>query len=104
MTRSLTLGIAVWAFCAASLLPVAAGAQTTPASNPMRIEPIDNGFVIAPDARLTEVNEKFATLAGVYGGWLTDRTLLVGAGGWLAWAIHGRPPAGARRVRRGGRR
>jgi hypothetical protein len=82
MTRSLTLLIAL---CAASLLPAAAGAQTAPASNPVRIEPIDNGFVIAPDARFTEVNDQFATLAGVYGGWLTDRTLLVGAGGyWLA--------------------
>lgn len=31
------------------------------------------------------MNDQFATLAGVYGGWLTDRTLLIGAGGyWLA--------------------
>jgi hypothetical protein len=85
MTRSLTFVIGFCAFCAASLLPVAAGAQTAPASSPLRIEPIDNGFVIAPDARFTEVNDNFATLAGVYGGWLTDRTLLVGAAGyWLA--------------------
>jgi hypothetical protein len=86
MTRSFTLLIAV---CATSWLPAAAGAQTAPASNPLRIEPIDNGFVIAPDARFTEVNDQFATLAGVYGGWLTDRTLLVGAGGyWLANRDH----------------
>jgi hypothetical protein len=81
MTRSSTLLLAV---LAALLIPVAAGAQTSAAS-PLRIEPIDSGFMIAPDARFTTVNDKFATLAGVYGGWLTDRTLLVGAGGyWLA--------------------
>jgi len=71
--------------CIASLLPSAAAAQTPSPASPLKIEPIDSGFVVAPDARFTEVNDKFATLAGVYGGWLTDRTLLVGAGGyWLA--------------------
>lgn len=83
MTRSIALLITL---CATWLvLPSAAGAQTPAASSPLQIEPIDSGFVVAPDARLTEVNDTFATLAGVYGGWLTDRTLLVGAGGyWLA--------------------
>ena len=83
MTRRLTLLIAL---CAAWLLPIPARAQVTaPAAAPLRIEPIDNGFVIAPDARFTAINDEFATLAGVYGGWQTDRTLLVGAGAyWLA--------------------
>lgn len=82
MTRSIT---ALIALCIASLLPSAAAAQTPSPVSPLTIEPIDSGFVVAPDARFTEVNDKFATLAGVYGGWLTDRTLLVGAGGyWLA--------------------
>jgi len=82
MTRPIA---ALIALCIASLLPSAAAAQTPSPANPLQIEPIDSGFVVAPDARFTEVNDKFATLAGVYGGWLTDRTLLVGAGGyWLA--------------------
>jgi len=82
MTRPLA---ALIALCIASLLPSAAAAQTPSPASPLKIEPIDSGFVVAPDARFTEVNDKFATLAGVYGGWLTDRTLLVGAGGyWLA--------------------
>lgn len=82
MTRQRMVFIAL---CATWLLPAAAGAQTSPAPNAFRIEPIESGFVIAPDARFATVNDKFATLAGVYGGWLTDRTLLVGAGGyWLA--------------------
>jgi hypothetical protein len=81
MTRPLTAFIAL---CIASLVPSAAAAQTASPASPLKIEAIDNGFVVAPDARFTEVNDKFATLAGVYGGWLTDRTLLVGAGGcWL---------------------
>ena len=82
MTRPIP---ALIALCIAALLPSAAVAQTAAPASPLKIEPIDSGFVVAPDARFTEVNDKFATLAGVYGGWLTDRTLLVGAGGyWLA--------------------
>jgi hypothetical protein len=82
MTRPIA---ALIALCIASLLPSAAAAQTPSPASPLKIEPIDSGFVVAPDARFTEVNDKFATLAGVYGGWLTDRPLLVGAGGyWLA--------------------
>lgn len=82
MTRPIAALIALYI---ASLLPSAAAAQTPSPASPLKIEPIDSGFVVAPDARFTEVNDKFATLAGVYGGWLTDRTLLVGAGGyWLA--------------------
>ncbi len=77
--------IALIALCIASLLPSAAAAQAAAPASPLKIEPIDSGFLVAPDARFTEVNGKFATLAGVYGGWLTDRTLLIGAGGyWLA--------------------
>jgi hypothetical protein len=82
MTRPIT---ALIALCLAALLPSAAAAQTAPPAGPLKIEPIDSGFVFAPDARFTEVNDQLATLAGVYGGWLTDRTLLIGAGGyWLA--------------------
>jgi hypothetical protein len=82
MTRPIP---ALIALCIAVLLPSAAVAQTAAPASPLKIEPIDSGFVLAPDARFTDVNDKFATLAGVYGGWLTDRTLLVGAGGyWLA--------------------
>jgi hypothetical protein len=60
--------------------------QQVPQSAPaLQIERIQSGFVVAPDAKFTEVDDRFATLAGVYGGWLTDKTLLVGAGAyWLA--------------------
>ena len=42
--------------------------------------PIDNGFVAAPDFKLTEINSDFATLAGGYGGWALNRKLLLGGG------------------------
>jgi hypothetical protein len=69
-----------------ALVPLAASAQTTTAPpGALRVETVESGFVVAPDARFTEINGDFATLAGAYGGWLTDRTLLVGAGAyWLA--------------------
>lgn len=62
-------------------------AQTAPAapSGQLTIERVERGFVFAPDARITGVDGRTATLAGGYAGWMTDRTWLVGAGGyWLA--------------------
>jgi len=72
--------------CMTSLGVVPANAQPSPAPvGALQIEKIESGFVIAPDAKFTEIDGRFATLAGAYGGWLTDRTLLVGAGAyWLA--------------------
>jgi hypothetical protein len=77
----ITLGAACWA--------TQAEAQCTAQTQGLRVEPIESGFVIAPDAKFTEVNDRFATLAGVYGGWLSDRTLLIGAGAyWLTNRDH----------------
>ena len=74
-----------------ALAVVPAAAQGTPATtgtpstSQLRIETIESGFAIGSDVRFTEINDRSATLAGVYGGWVTDRTLLVGGGGyWLA--------------------
>jgi hypothetical protein len=76
---ALTLAVPV---VAAAQQPVAGG-QTTPAQG--TIGPIESGFVIAPDAKWTEVNSRSATLVGAYGGWMTEHTVLIGAGGyWLA--------------------
>jgi hypothetical protein len=68
------------------LLPKPSAAQDPTATTPrLHIETISTRFVVAPDVRFTEVNDRSATLAGVYAGWLTDRTLFVGGGGyWLA--------------------
>jgi hypothetical protein len=52
----------------------------TPTTETLIRGPIDDGFVAAPDFKLTEVNGEFATLAGGYGGWVVNRKLLLGGG------------------------
>lgn len=44
---------------------------------------VDSALFIAPDFKFTEVDGRFANLAGVYGGWLIDRKLLLGGGGYF---------------------
>lgn len=84
MRGPITYSIGVVLACAA-LMPADAGAQQTAPASGLQIQEVESGFVVAPDARFTRVNDRSAALAGVYGGWLTDRTLLVGAGAyWLA--------------------
>lgn len=57
--------------------------QAAPAAG-LQIQEVESGFVVAPDARFTSINDRSATLAGLYGGYQVDRTLLVGgAAYWL---------------------
>jgi hypothetical protein len=105
---------------AAAQQPASGGAQNTPAQG--TVAPIESGFLIAPDAKVTEVNDRSATLVGAYGGWMTEHTVLIGAGGyWLAndardfemayggpvveWLVHGERTIafGARGLIGGGR-
>lgn len=94
MRRRLTRSVAA-ALVSAGLFSSAAVAQTPvdqapaapapAASNRLQISQVEEGFVIAPDARFTEINDRAATFAGAYAGWMVDRTLLIGAAGyWLA--------------------
>lgn len=53
-----------------------------PAQGPMVIERVHDGFAIAPDFRFGKLNGSAARLAGAYGGWMIDNTLLIGAGGY----------------------
>jgi hypothetical protein len=59
-------------------LPHAAAAQ----QGAMTIEPVQNGFVIAPDFKYTKIDNSSERLAGVYGGWVYDHTLVFGAAGY----------------------
>lgn len=80
MTQRTQLAMAAAIVLACSMPAVA---QTPPGT--IVVERVETGFVLAPDIRLTEVDDETATLAGGYVGWMTDRTWLVGAGGyWLA--------------------
>jgi hypothetical protein len=55
------------------------------------LERIQNGFVIAPDFKFSEMDGESANLLGGYAGWLTDRKLFIGGGAY--WLTNG--PAGS---------
>jgi hypothetical protein len=86
--HNITWGSAAVCLCLFAA-PVPAWAQPggAPQGNqgPMRVERVETGFAIAPEFKITEVDGKQARLAGAYGGWVLDRTLLIGGGAyWLA--------------------
>jgi hypothetical protein len=71
-----------------------AGADVYPirraVQGPLIVERIPSGWVVSPDVTITEVNKQAATLVGAYGGWLSDRTWLVGRRRLLARQQHPR--------------
>jgi hypothetical protein len=71
----MTLGIAI--LVVAPLFAEEQDSQTLVSGN------VDNDFFIAPDFKFTEVDGKFANLAGIYGGWFINRKLLLGGGGYF---------------------
>jgi hypothetical protein len=79
------------ASCVLWLIPFAVAAQSSggaPApqtQGPMIVERVHGGLLIAPDFKITEVDDRTSELAGGYAGWLTDDTIFIGGGGyWLA--------------------
>jgi hypothetical protein len=74
-------------FAAALLVGPAAYAQNPPpppANGPLVLERIHDGWIVAPDFKVTDLDDRTGELAGAYGGRLFDNTLLVGgAGYWL---------------------
>jgi len=74
-------------FIVAMLAASVAYGQTTPAptNGPLVLERIHDGWVLAPDFKVTDFDNRTGELAGAYGGRLIDGTLLIGgAGYWLA--------------------
>jgi hypothetical protein len=70
----------------ALLLASAAHAQNPPAptNGPLVLERIHDGWVLAPDFKVTDLDDRTGELAGGYGGRLIDNTLLSGgAAYWL---------------------
>src|SRR5580765_5391970 len=56
-----------------------------PANGPLVLERIHDGWLLAPDFKVTDVDNRTGELAGAYGGRVIDNTLLIGgAGYWLA--------------------
>jgi len=72
-------------FVVAMLTASAAYAQDPQASpNPLVLERIHNGWVLAPDFKVTDFDDRTGELAGAYGGRLIDGMILIGgAGYWL---------------------
>jgi hypothetical protein len=59
--------------------------QPAPTNGPLVLERIHDGWVLAPDFKVTDFDNRAGELAGAYGGRLIDRTILIGgAGYWLA--------------------
>jgi hypothetical protein len=68
--------------CAAiALVSTALEAQPQPTETLLQ-GPVDDGFVLAPDFKFTDVDGDFANLAGAYGGWILNRKLLLGGGAY----------------------
>lgn len=68
-------------------LVASAHAQNAPPPQPLTVERIPTGFVVAPDFKWTEVNGEIGQLAGAYAGRVTDDTLLVGGAAY--WLVNG---------------
>lgn len=78
-------GLACVAICALAPVAAAQTAQPGAGQGPLVLERVESGFMIAPDVKATDIDGEFGALAGAYGGWVIEKTLLVGAGGyWLA--------------------
>jgi hypothetical protein len=81
--------IAAIALC---LLPAAASAQ--PSAGPMVVEQIHNGFLAAPDFKITDIDGKTSGLAGGYAGVVIDEHFFIGGGAYfLATDTRGRDMA-----------
>jgi hypothetical protein len=81
---------AFFVFVAALFIATSAWAQNAqnppaPANGPLVLERIHDPWVLAPDFKVTDLDDRTGALAGAYGGRLLDDTLLIGgAAYWLA--------------------
>src|SRR5262245_24563166 len=75
--RRVTAALIVWALV--GVFSRSAPAQT----GPMAVQRLHSGFVVAPDVKLSEVDDRTAALAGGYAGWLSDETVFIGGGAYV---------------------
>jgi len=95
-----------WMAVAASLVLVAmtappAVAQEAAAKNPaadqgqqgpLVFQPVQSGWVMAPEVKATEFSDHYGTMVGAYVGWLTDESFLIGGSAY--WLVDGAPDRG----------
>lgn len=68
----------------------AAPAPSRSSESGIHVSPTEDGFMIAPDYRVTEINHETAQFVGAYGGYVFDGQFLVGGGGyWQTQSIQG---------------
>jgi hypothetical protein len=61
-----------------------------PSAGIIQTSSAENGFVVAPDFRITDINHHTAQMVGAYGGYVFSKQLLVGGGGyWQADSTDG---------------
>jgi hypothetical protein len=63
------------------------GPAPGPGAAPLTVERVENGFVVAPDFKVTDIGDELGQLAGVYAGSILDERVLVGAA--LYWLANG---------------
>jgi hypothetical protein len=84
MTSTHVISALVVAVVCASAAAHAQDGPPQTSAGPMTVERVHNGFAIAPDVKVTRVDGATGVLAGAYGGWMFDNTLLLGGGAyWL---------------------
>jgi PEGA domain len=63
---------------------------STPSAGIVQSSSAENGFVVAPDFRVTDIDHHTAQMVGAYGGYVFAKHLLVGGGGyWQADSTDG---------------
>ena len=83
--------LAIAMFCGVWLISASPAGAQTPGSGPLVLEPIGNGFVVAPDVKVTSMNGRIETLVGGYAAHVSDSHLLIGGAGYgLVTGDHGR--------------
>jgi len=85
LIRNIVFGaLAVGAF-SSSVFAQSSPAQPAQPAPPARlvVEEIQSGWLFSPDARATDLDGKTGALAGGYIGHITDRTWVIGVGGYF---------------------
>lgn len=82
MARSRTLAPALLVLTGALVAAAPVAAQST---GPLTLQPISSTFVVAPEVKVTSINDKTGVLTGAYAGRLIENRVLLGGGVyWLA--------------------
>lgn len=66
----------------AAQTPAAPPAPADPPAGKLVVERIEQGWLVAPDVRAADLDGKVGSLVGGYVGRITDRTWLIGGGGY----------------------